>query len=205
MRSGSDVHLAMTGMFEGRWTPVKGVRGASGKRGAGVAHGVGGGSRAIATRARRRGPAGRTHRSSGAAACTASRRRGRRSGPLTRLWKVPCRAGIGGRRGRSGGRRRFPPPSPRGAHPTAEPCLPARAGVRGRAPGCGTPARSRAPAHPAAGAMPSATSRNSARRAAWTRRAASRSVSAFAAASSSWKSTPGLRCPSAPSRERNLA
>ena len=29
----------MKGMFEGRWTPVKGVPGASGKRGAGVAHG----------------------------------------------------------------------------------------------------------------------------------------------------------------------
>ena len=92
----------------------------------------------------------------------------------------------------------------RGAHPTAEPCLPARAGVRGLAPGCRTKARRRVP-HPAAGAMPSAMSRNSARRSAWTRRAASRSVSAVAAASSSARSTPGLRWPSAPGSERNLA
>ena len=151
------------------------------------------------------GLAMRAHRSSAVAACGASRRRGRRSGPLTRL----AESTLSGRDRRSSGsirgRRRFPPPSPRGAHPTAEPCLPARAGVRGPAPGCGT-GRGRWPTlHPAAGAMPSAMRRNSARRSAWTRRAASRSVSAAAAASSSSKSTLGLRWRSALSRERNLA
>ena len=206
MRSGFGCPSGDGGDVRGSFDGGQGVRGASGKRGAGVARDVGGGSRAIGTRARRRGFAGRARRSSGVASCTTSRRRGRRSGPLTRLPESTLsgrgRRSSGSIRGRAVG----VPPRLRGVHPTAEPCLPARAGVRGLAPGCGTLARRRrAPAHPAAGAMPSAMRRNSARRSACTRRAASRSVSAAAAASSSSKSTPGLRRCSAPGSERNLA
>ena len=143
----------------------------------------------------------------------ASRRRGRRSGPLTRLGEstLSGRVRRSSRRigGQVPGRREH---SFRSSHPTAEPCLPARAGVRGLVPGsglrhaAGVVSRARA-CHSAARAeaTSAAMRRNSARRAVWTRRAASRSVSAAAAASSSAKSMPGLRCCAASGRARNLA
>ena len=61
--------------------------------------------------------------------------------------------------------------------------------------------------HPAAraAAMPALMRRNSSRRSAWTRRAASRSVSATAAASSRAKPRPGLSNSSAPGIERSRA
>ena len=146
---------------------------------------------------------------SAAGSGTASRRRGRRSGPLTRLTgEYPGRQGsavVAADRGwvPGGGEHSFP-----ASHPTAEPCLPARAGVRGLAPGAGLRHGVRScDAHPAAraGAMPAAMRRNSARRSVWTRRAAWRSVSAAAAASSRAKSMPGLRYTCAFGSERNLA
>ena len=182
---------------------------------------VGGGSRASATRARRRGwrsgVGWRRRRGwrSGvgwrrrAGSGTASRRRGRRSGPLTRLMgEYPGRQGsavVAADRGRlpGGGEHSLP-----ASHPTAEPCLPARAGVRGLAPGAGLrPGVRSCVAHPAAhaGAMPAAMRRNSARRSVWTRRAALRSVSTAAAASSRAKSMPGLRYTCAFGSEWNLA
>ena len=123
---------------------------------------------------------------------------------------TPCwRVSADERTGRSP--RRLAAPSRHGRHPAADPCPPARAGVRGLAPGCRVPARRggcvAGRPQPAArtAAMPSPMSRNSSRRSAWTRRAASRSVSAAAAASSRAKLTPGLRSASAPGSERSLA
>ena len=84
------------------------------------------------------GPAGRCGSEPGGGSRTARRRRGRRSGPLTRL----PGSTLSGRdrrtprpiRGKAAGApHAFP-----ARHPTAEPCLTARAGVRGLAPGCGT-------------------------------------------------------------------
>ena len=118
-----------SGMRGGRWR-VKG------ERDAGTAAGL----------------AKRCWLASAAGSGTASRRRGRRSGPLTRLMgEYPGRQGsavVAADRGRvpGGGEHSLP-----ASHPTAEPCLPARAGVRGLAPGAGLRpgVRSRV-AHPAA-------------------------------------------------------
>ena len=141
-----------SGMRGGRWR-VKG------ERDAGTAAGL----------------AKRCWLASAAGSGTASRRRGRRSGPLTRLTgEYPGRQGsavVAADRGRlpGGGEHSLP-----ASHPTAEPCLPARAGVRGLAPGAGLrPGVRSCVAHPAAhaGAMPAAMRRNSARRSVWTRRA----------------------------------
>ena len=187
-----------SGMRGGRWR-VKG------ERDAGTAAG-------LAKRcwlASAAGLAKRCWLASAAGSGTASRRRDRRSGPLTRLrGEYPGRQGsavVAADRGRlpGGGEHSLP-----ASHPTAEPCLPARAGVRGLAPGAGLrPGVRSCVAHPAAhaGAMPAAMRRNSARRSVWTRRAALRSVSTAAAASSRAKSMPGLRYTCAFGSEWNLA
>lgn len=66
---------------------------------------------------------------------TASRRRCRRSGPLTRLRRDALLAGIGGHRGPLGDAGVPGMPLSDRAFQTADPCLPARAGVLGLAPG----------------------------------------------------------------------
>ena len=147
----------------------------------------------------------RAHRSSGADACTASRRRGRRSGPLTRLAESTL-SGRVRRSSRSTRGRALASLQPSRRAPDRRTLPPGEGGGPGAGPRMRNAARRRrAWAHPAAGVMPSAMRRNSARRSACTRRAASRSVSVAAAASSSSKSRPGLRCRSAPGSERNLA
>ena len=109
----------------------------------GVAGSVGEPRRLVSTRCWRRvkgdrdagttsGLAGRSRR--GAASCRgkAWRRGGRRSGPLTRQWESILSGGDR-RSPRSNGA--TPPVVPALVVPTAEPCLAARAGGRGLAPG----------------------------------------------------------------------